>query len=251
MRRDNASFCPPPGPIMKITSLDDWFDTLRRLPCYALLQGHEVSVWTDHEENDQRLAERLADTDALILLRERTKIRRELIERLPKLRLISQRSVYPHIDVAACTEHGVLICSHLHADTPSYAAAEMTWALVLGAMCQLPQQVASMRQGRWQSGMGHTLRGKTLGISAMAASAASWRAMGAPSACACWSGDGPTRSRGQGPLSARKAGLRAIGRAGRRALTRAPKGKSRMILRSCGFFECWRSGRGSNPRPPA
>ncbi|ANY16978.1 D-2-hydroxyacid dehydrogenase family protein [Bordetella pseudohinzii] len=149
---------------MKITILDDWFDTLRRLPCYALLQGHEVSVWTDHEENDQRLAERLADTDALILIRERTKIRRELIERLPKLRLISQRSVYPHIDVAACTEHGVLICSNLHADTPSYAAAEMTWALVLGAMRQLPQQVASMRQGRWQSGMGHTLRGKTLGI---------------------------------------------------------------------------------------
>lgn len=149
---------------MKITILDDWFDTLRRLPCYTLLQGHDVTVWTDHEEDDKRLAERLADTDALILIRERTKIRRGLIERLPRLRLISQRSVYPHIDVAACTEHGVLVCSNMHADTPSYAAAEMTWALVLGAMRQLPQQVASMRQGRWQSGMGHTLRGKTLGI---------------------------------------------------------------------------------------
>jgi D-3-phosphoglycerate dehydrogenase len=83
---------------------------------------------------------------------------------LPKLRLISQRSVYPHIDVAACSDHGVLVCSDLHADTPSYAAAELTWALVLAAMRQLPQQVESMRQGRWQCGVGHTVRGKTMGI---------------------------------------------------------------------------------------
>ena len=149
---------------MHITILDDWFDTLRRLPCYALLDGHEVTVWTDHVEDTDELAQRLADTDALVLIRERTTIRRELIARLPKLCLISQRSVYPHIDINACTEHGVLICSDLHAGTPSYAAAELTWALVLAAMRQLPQQVESMRQGRWQCGVGHTLRGKTFGI---------------------------------------------------------------------------------------
>jgi len=149
---------------MKIAILDDWFDTLRRLPCYSLLRDHEVTVWTDHMEDIDVLAQRLADTEALVLIRERTTIRRELIERLPKLRLISQRSVYPHIDVAACSDHGVLVCSDLHADTPSYAAAELTWTLVLAAMRQLPQQVESMRQGRWQYGVGHTVRGKTMGI---------------------------------------------------------------------------------------
>lgn len=149
---------------MKITILDDWFDTLRRLPCYSLLRDHEVTVWTDHAEDSDVLAQRLADTEALVLIRERTTIRRELIEKLPKLRLISQRSVYPHIDVAACSEHGVLVCSDLHADTPSYAAAELTWTLVLAAMRQLPQQVESMRRGHWQSGVGHTVRGKTMGI---------------------------------------------------------------------------------------
>ena len=149
---------------MKIAILDDWFDTLRRLPCYSLLRDHEVTVWTDHAEDADVLAQRLADTEALVLIRERTTIRRELIEKLPKLRLISQRSVYPHIDVPACSEHGVLVCSDLHADTPSYAAAELTWALVLAAMRQLPQQVESMRQGGWQCGVGHTVRGKTMGI---------------------------------------------------------------------------------------
>ncbi len=149
---------------MKITILDDWFDTLRRLPCYSLLRDHEVTVWTDHAEDTDVLAQRLADTEALVLIRERTTIRRELIAKLPKLRLISQRSVYPHIDIAACSEHGVLVCSDLHADTPSYAAAELTWTLVLAAMRQLPQQVESMRQGHWQCGVGHTVRGKTMGI---------------------------------------------------------------------------------------
>lgn len=149
---------------MKIAILDDWFDTLRRLPCHALLRDHEVTAWTDHVEDVDVLAQRLADTEVLVLIRERTTIRRELIERLPKLRLISQRSVYPHIDVTACTDHGVLVCSDLHADTPSYAAAELTWALVLAAMRQLPQQVESMRRGHWQCSVGHTVRGKTMGI---------------------------------------------------------------------------------------
>src|SRR5262249_53413399 len=73
-------------------------------------------------------------------------------------------SVYPHIDVAACTRRGVVVSSNLHADTPSYAAAELTWALVMAAMRQLPQQVAALRRGVWQVGVGHTLRGKTLGV---------------------------------------------------------------------------------------
>jgi D-3-phosphoglycerate dehydrogenase len=86
------------------------------------------------------------------------------LERLPRLRLISQRSVYPHIDIAACTQLGIVVSSDLHPDTPSYATAELTWALVLAAMRQIPQQVEAMKAGRWQTRVGHTLRGKTLGV---------------------------------------------------------------------------------------
>jgi D-3-phosphoglycerate dehydrogenase len=99
-----------------------------------------------------------------VLIRERTKIQAALIERLEKLRLISQRSVYPHIDVQACTRRGVIVSSSMHADTPSYAAAELTWALTLAAVRQLPQQMQSLKSGRWQMGVGMTLRGRTLGI---------------------------------------------------------------------------------------
>ena len=151
---------------MRVAILDDWFDTLRTLPCFEKLAGHDVTVFTDHVEDTVILARRLADagTEALVLIRERTEIRAPLLERLPQLRLISQRSVYPHIDIDACTALGIVVSSDQHAGTPSYAAAELTWALVLAALRQLPQQVASLRAGLWQAGVGRTLRGKTLGI---------------------------------------------------------------------------------------
>lgn len=149
---------------MKVAILDDWFDTLRTLPSFAKLDGHDVTVWTDHVENEDVLSDRLFETEALILIRERTQITGTLLDRLPRLGLISQRSVYPHVDVSGCTRNGVLLCSNLHVDTPSYAAAELTWALILAAARRLPEQVASLRAGRWIAGIGHTLRGKTLGI---------------------------------------------------------------------------------------
>jgi D-3-phosphoglycerate dehydrogenase / 2-oxoglutarate reductase len=149
---------------VKIAILDDYFDTLRTLPCFRKLDGHEVTIWNDHVQDDETLAERLRDTEALVLIRERTQIRGPLLERLPRLRLISQRSVYPHIDIEACTRRGVIVSSNMHADTPSYAAAELTWGLILAAMRQIPRQAAALREGRWQIGVGHSLRGKTLGI---------------------------------------------------------------------------------------
>jgi D-3-phosphoglycerate dehydrogenase / 2-oxoglutarate reductase len=149
---------------MNVAILDDWFDTLRTLDCFETLAGHDVTVFTDHVEDTDVLAERLVGFDALVLIRERTEIRAPLLERLPGLRLISQRSVYPHIDVDACTRLGITVCSNLHAGSPSYSTAELTWALVLAAMRQLPQQVASLRAGRWQAGVGHSLIGKTLGL---------------------------------------------------------------------------------------
>ena len=149
---------------MKITILDDYFDTIRTLDCFNKLAGHDVTVWNDHVQDVDQLAERLSDTEALVLFRERTQIRAPLLERLPNLKLISQRSVYPHIDVEDCTRLGIMLCSSQHAGIPSYATAEMTWGLILASMRQIPQQMASMRAGKWQSGVGQTLRGKTLGI---------------------------------------------------------------------------------------
>jgi len=149
---------------VKVAILDDWFDTLRTLPCFAKLVDHEVTVFTDHVQDTELLAERLSGFDALVLIRERTEIRAALLERLPDLRLISQRSVYPHIDIDTCTRLGVMVCSNLHAGTPSYATAELTWALVLAAMRDIPRQVASLKTGGWQSGVGRSLRRKTLGI---------------------------------------------------------------------------------------
>ena len=147
-----------------MTILDDYFDTLHTLPCFAKLAPFDVTIWNDHVQNVNALADRLAETEVLVLIRERTKIEAPLLDRLQNLRLISQRSVYPHIDVEACTRHGVIVSSNLHADTPSYAAAELTWSLVLAGMRQLPAQVAALKQGTWQTGVGWTLRGKTLGI---------------------------------------------------------------------------------------
>jgi D-3-phosphoglycerate dehydrogenase / 2-oxoglutarate reductase len=149
---------------VKVAILDDWFDTLRTLRCFRRLEGHDVTVFTDHVQDTDVLAERLRGFDALVLIRERTEIRAPLLERLPDLRLISQRSVYPHIDVDACTRLGITVCSNLHAGSPSYSTAELTWALVLAAMRQIPQQVASCKEGNWQAGVGHSLIGKTLGL---------------------------------------------------------------------------------------
>ena len=149
---------------MRISILDDYHDTLRTLACFERLKDHDVEIWNDHVQDVDALSERLKNAEALVLFRERTKIQAALLERLPKLRLISQRSVYPHIDIAACTRFGVIVSSDLHPGTPSYAAAELTWGLVLAAIRQIPQQVAAMKEGKWQMGVGSTLRGKTLGI---------------------------------------------------------------------------------------
>ena len=149
---------------MKISILDDYFDTLRGLACFRKLDGHELEVWNDHVDDVEVLADRLRETQVLVLIRERTRISAGLLERLPKLRLISQRSIYPHIDIEACTRLGITVCSDMHAGTPSYAAAELTWGLILAAMRQIPQQVAALKSGIWQTGVGRSLRGQALGI---------------------------------------------------------------------------------------
>jgi D-3-phosphoglycerate dehydrogenase len=149
---------------VRVSILDDYFETVRTLACFSKLADHEVVVWNDHTEEIDELVDRLRDTEVLVLIRERTEIRTALLGRLPNLRLISQRSVYPHIDIDTCTRLGIVVSSDLHQGSPSYAAAELTWGLVIAAMRRIPQQVASMKAGHWQDSVGQSLRSKTLGI---------------------------------------------------------------------------------------
>jgi len=149
---------------MNITILDDYHDTIRTLPCFAKLAGHKVTIWNDHTKDVDKLAERLKDTEALVLIRERTPIRAPLIERLTKLRIVSQRSVYPHIDLDALTRKGIILSSSQHPGRPSYGTAELTWGLVLASLRQIPKQMAALKAGKWQVDVGYGMRGKTLGI---------------------------------------------------------------------------------------
>ncbi len=148
---------------MKIAVIDDYQDAFRTLRCYAKLKGHEVLVYNDTEKDPARLAERLKDADAVILTQARSAFPRALIERLPKLRLISQtgRST-GHIDIDACTEHGIAVSAAGFA-TP-HPTAELTWGLILAALRHIPYEVQRLREGHWQSTVGICVRGKTLGI---------------------------------------------------------------------------------------
>jgi D-3-phosphoglycerate dehydrogenase / 2-oxoglutarate reductase len=150
---------------MNITVLDDYQDTVRTLSAFRMVAAHNVTIWNDHTEDIDLLAERLKDTEALALIRERTPIRAPLIERLDKLRIISQVSVYPHIDVQACTRRSIIISSDMMPGRPSFATAELTWGLILCAMRRIPQEVAALKAGQWQPGtIGLGLHGKTLGV---------------------------------------------------------------------------------------
>jgi D-3-phosphoglycerate dehydrogenase len=179
---------------VRVTILDDYGDTLRTLDCFGALAGHDVTIWTDHITGEDALAERLARSEALVLIRERTALRRSLLDRLPDLKLVSLRSAYPHVDVESCARLGIVVSSDLHSDSPSYATAELTWALILAAMRQIPEQVASVRAGRWQAGVGRTLRGLTLGVYGYDHLGQVVAGYGGPSACRCWSGAAKERA---------------------------------------------------------
>lgn len=151
---------------MKIAVIDDYQDAFRTLRCYAKLSGHEVIVYNDTEKDAGRLAERLKEAEAVILTQQRSRFPRAVIERLPKLRLISQtgRNV-GHIDVEACTERGVVVSAG-GAGNP-HPTAELTWGLILAALRHIPYEVRRLREGHWQSTLGAGVQGKTLGIYAL------------------------------------------------------------------------------------
>ena len=148
---------------MRIAVLDDYQDVFRTLKCYAKLKGHDVVAYRDSVKEPARLAERLAGADAVILLQGRTPFPRAAAEKVTTLKLISQtgRNVN-HIDVAACTEKGILVCGS-GAGLPNHTA-ELTWGLIFASLRHIPQEVQRFKAGQWQTTLGTTVVGKTLGV---------------------------------------------------------------------------------------
>ena len=147
---------------MKIAILDDYQDACRTLDAWTKLAGHDVTVFRDTLKDEDALVARLKDFDALVLIRERTRLTTSLLERLPKLRALSQTGkAGAHIDVAACKRLGIAI---LEGSGSPYATSELTWGLVLAAMRRIPQEVENLKKGGWQQSVGRALRGRTLGI---------------------------------------------------------------------------------------
>ena len=148
---------------MKIAVIDDYQDAFRKVKAFAKLQGHDVQVFTDTEKDPVKLAERLKDAEAVVLTQQRSPFPRAVIERLPKLKLISQtgRNAY-HIDLAACAEKGVTVSAG-GGGSPN-PTAELTWGLILTHLRHLPEEVQRMKEGKWQGTVGIGLKDKTLGV---------------------------------------------------------------------------------------
>ncbi len=159
---------------MNIVILDDYQDAVRKLECATKLEPYQAKVYTNTVKGLGQLSFRLKDADVIVLNRERTHMPRQLVEKLPKLKLIAQTGrVGSHIDIHACTERGIAVAEGTGSPV---APAEMAWALIMAAMRRLPQYVGNLKHGAWQQsglkagsmptnfGLGVVLRGKTLGI---------------------------------------------------------------------------------------
>jgi len=178
---------------MKIAVIDDYQDAFRTLKCYAKLKGHDVIVYNDTEKDPVRLADRLKDAEAVLLTQQRSRFPSAVIERLPKLKIISQTGrATAHIDVEACTRHGIVVSAG-GAGRP-HTTAELTWGLILAALRHIPYEVKRLKEGHWQSTIGTVVQGKTLGIYALGRIggmvAGVGRAFGAR--VVCWGREGST-----------------------------------------------------------
>jgi len=178
---------------MKIAVIDDYQDAFRTLKCYAKLKGHEVIVYNDTEKDPFHLAERLKDAEAVLLTQQRSRFPSAVIERLPRLKLISQTGrATAHIDVEACTRRGVVVLAG-GAGRP-HTTAELTWGLILAALRHIPYEVKRLREGHWQSTIGTAVQSKTLGVYALgkigSLVAGVGRAFGAR--VICWGREGST-----------------------------------------------------------
>ncbi len=151
---------------MKVHILDDWYDTLRALPSFGDLNHHEVTIWTDRAPDEQTLARRLRDADAVVLFRDRTAITPTLAALLDGPKLIAMRGQHNHVDAEALAQAGILFCCKSMKDGPSASTAELTFGLIIAALRYLPEQISSARAGHWQGAapLGRNLNGKRLGL---------------------------------------------------------------------------------------
>ena len=159
---------------MNVVILDDYQDAVRKLQCASKLEAFPAKVYTNTVKGIGQLSVRLRDADIIVLIRERTHVTRQLVEKLPRLRMIAQTGrVGSHLDVEACTERGIAVAEGVGSPV---APAELTWALIMAAMRRLPQYISTLKHGGWQQsgmksasmpvnyGLGMVLKGKTLGI---------------------------------------------------------------------------------------
>ncbi|NIG55626.1 D-2-hydroxyacid dehydrogenase family protein [Chitinophaga sp. Cy-1792] len=147
---------------MRIAILDDYQNAVKDLDCFKLLAGHEVTVLTTTEKDPALLAAKLQGIEVLVLIRARTKVGVALLDRLPDLKLISQTGRSSgHVDLAACTAHNVAVAEGISSPV---APAELTWALIMNAVRQIPKVIEDFKLGRWQTNIGNTIDGKIIGI---------------------------------------------------------------------------------------
>ncbi|MSQ29710.1 MAG: D-2-hydroxyacid dehydrogenase family protein [Dehalococcoidia bacterium] len=151
---------------MKIAVIDDYQGVFRELGNFHRLSGDEVVTFSEPERDTDQLAERLREFDAVVLTQERTRFRRALIERLPNLKLISMTGGTAAIDLDACTERGIVVSAGGGRGGPS-DTAELTWGLILASLRHLPFEVEQLKRGAWQTTLGTSLGGRTLGIYAL------------------------------------------------------------------------------------
>jgi D-3-phosphoglycerate dehydrogenase len=148
---------------MNIAVIDDYQDAFKRTKAYAKLAGHEVIVFNDTDKDPKKLAERLKNADAVVLTQQRSRFPRAVIERLPKLKLISQTGGNTsHIDVGAAAEKGIIVSAG--GGSSPHPTAELTWAIILAGLRHIPEEVQRMKEGQWQSTVGVGLNDKTLGV---------------------------------------------------------------------------------------
>ena len=163
-----------PADNINIIILDDYQDAVRKLKCAARLEPYAAKVFTNTVKGIGQLSVRLRDADVLVLIRERTHFPKALLEKLPRLKLISQTGhAGSHIDIETCTRMGIAVAQ---GSGSPVAAAELTWALTMAAMRRLPHYIGNLKHGAWQQsglkaasmppnfGIGSVLKGKTLGI---------------------------------------------------------------------------------------
>lgn len=147
---------------MKITILDDYQNVIEKLNCFSILQGQDIEILHKTEKDPEKLSVLIANTEILVLTRERTEITNELLIKLPKLKLISQTGkISNHLDLNACTKYKIAVAEGIGSPV---APAELTWALIMNTVRQIPQAIEGMKNGKWQINIGQTINGKTIGI---------------------------------------------------------------------------------------